>query len=70
MRILDFYMRLLCHFIVSWFYAYKIEVYMNLEMFNISKSCFGVYSLFFFSFGGFDLFDILFFCEHLIYKYY
>ena len=34
---------------------------MNLEMFNISKSCFGVYSLFFFSFGGFDLFDILFF---------
>ena len=56
-------MRLLCHFIVSRFYAYEMEVYMNLGIFNISKSCFGMYSLFFFSFDGFDMLDVLFFCD-------
>ena len=32
---------------------------MNLGIFNISKSCFGMYSLFFFSFDGFDRRTIL-----------
>ena len=44
-----------------------MQVYMNVGMLNISKSYFNVYSLFFFSFGGFD---VLSFYEHLIYKYY
>ena len=70
LRILGFWMQLLFHFMVSWFYAYEMQVYMNVVMLNISKSCFNVYSLFFFIFGGFDVFDVLSFCEHLIYKYY
>ena len=32
---------------------------MNLRIFNISESCFGMYSLFFFSFDGFDMLDVL-----------
>ena len=66
-KILGFWMQLLCHFMVSRFYAYEMEVYMNVGKLNISKSCLNVYSLFFFNFGGFD---VLSFCEHLIYKYY
>ena len=70
LRILGFQMQLLCHFMVIWFYAYEMEIYMNVGMLNISKSCFNVYSLFFlFSFGGFDVFDVLSLCEHLIDKY-
>ena len=49
---------------VSQFYAYEMQVYMNVGMLNISKSCFNVYSLFFNSFGGFD---VLSFCERRIY---
>ena len=70
LRILGFWMQLLCHFMVSRFYAYEMQIYMNVGMLNIFKSCFNVHSLFFFSFGGFDVFDVLSFCEHLIYKYY
>ena len=66
LRILGFWMQLLCHFMISRFYAYEMQVYMNVGMLNISKSYFNMYSLFFFSFGGFD---VLSFCKHLIYKY-
>ena len=52
---------------VSRFYAYEMQVYMNVEMLNISKSYFNVYSFFFFGSSGFD---VLSFCEHLTYKYY
>ena len=58
-----------CHFMVICFYAYEMQVYMNVGMLNISKSCFNVDLLFFFSFGGFDVFYVLLFCEHLIYKH-
>ena len=58
---------------ISWFYAYEMQVYMNVGMLNIYKSCFIVYLLyffFFFTFGGFNVFDALYFCEDLIYTYY
>ena len=67
LRILGFWMQLLCHFMVSRFYAYEMKIYMNVGMLNIYKSSFNMHSLFFSSFGGFD---ILSFCENLIYKYY
>ena len=55
---------------ISWFYAYEILVYMNVGMLNIYKSCFIVYLLYLFSFGGFNVFDTLYFREDLIFKYY
>ena len=69
LRILGFWMQLLCHFMVSQFYAYEMQVYMNIGKLNIYKSCFNMYSILFSSFGGFDVFDVQSFCEHLIDKY-
>lgn len=44
-----------------------MQIYMNLGMLYIFKSCFSVYLLYFFSVGGFDMLDaflfFIFFCE-------
>ena len=58
---------------VSRFYAYEMQIYMNVGMLNIFKSCFNVHSLFFFSFGGFDVlsfctFDIQLLDDVMYYK--